>query len=151
MTAEQRKALKGRNLDAEIEEKLAMIADGEKTVAELKVKADELEWDANRLSTIIIQRKMDLSVLDQMEEAFHAAVTMFSIHYRHEIKTGQHDGKSVGHLLRKYLNRERNLRNWPGWRFSLARWLTAPWIDEDCHIYNQTTRKPSQIRGNDNG
>jgi hypothetical protein len=144
MTAKQREALKGQDLDAEINEKLAMIRDGEEQVKVLKAEAD-------RLSIIITQRRMNEDVLEQHQEAFLAAVNMFAVHYRHEIRTGQHQSKSVGALLKKYLGRERNLMRWPGWRFALARWLTRPWIDQDPHIYNQTTSKPAQIQEDDNG
>jgi hypothetical protein len=144
MTADQRKALKGRNLDAEIEEKLAMIREGE-------VQVEYLEQECERLGIVVVQRRMDMNVLDQQAEGFSAAVHMFGRYYQHEISIGQHQGKSVGALLVKYLNRERNLMVGRGWRFSLARWLVRSVIDDRVVILDKPRRKESQIEEVDNG
>jgi len=149
MTENENNALKvlaTMNLDAVIEEKLAMIAEGEKNVA-------ALSQEAQRLSIIVAQRRMDLDIIEQWSEGYSAAVRMFGRYYRHEIGTGQHQGKSVGALVVKYFNRERNLMVGEGWRFSLARWIAGGSIDYRADIPNsQTTNKPTQVQeGRNNG
>lgn len=111
-----------QQIEQEITDKLAIIKALDQEIAEKKQESEAL-------SSIIIQRQMTIDTIIMQGATHNAVVGMFRSRYGHEIRTGQHDGKTVAHLVLKYLNRERNLDQGLTWRCSLARFILGDTLD----------------------
>lgn len=123
--------VQARALESQIQEKVDMLKAGDELVAESQQKREALERECERLSCIVAQRQETVEIMNQKEQLFNAATGLMRLYYRHEINTGQHDGKQLHGLVAKYMHRERRLMTGSGWRFSLCRWLLKDLIDSN--------------------
>lgn len=131
-----------QKIEQDITDKLAIIKALDHEIA-------EKEQQTQALSSILIQRQMLIDIVLTSEATHNAVVGMFRSRYGHEISRGDHDGKTVSHLVLKYLARERNLMQGLTWRCTIARFILGDTLDRVIRTKHQPARA-SQFKENNN-